>query len=160
MDYNPPLQPVVLNLAFGAENSPNICWVCGTQTALEEHHMIPRAYGGQDGPVICLCAVCHSNTHKLADASGKEKPTLQLAQSIAKTTNKISLTRLQQLAIIILQSKQITVNDKNKTAVYIDRFEAQTLRELKELAKVYQLNQKQLVRLAIRTLHQKTFMQR
>lgn len=157
MLYQPPLAPAILDMAFGADNSPGVCWVCGSTVALEEHHMIPRAYGGQDGPVICLCATCHSNVHKLADATGLAKPELSIAKSIALTDNKISLTRLQQLAIIIIQAKATTQKDPNKTAVYMDRFEAETLKKLKSLAKALRLNQKQVVRLAIAHLYGKYF---
>lgn len=153
---HPPEVPDKLNLAFGAENSPNICWVCGLTTSLEEHHMIPRAYGGQDGPVITLCAGCHSCVHKLADYNAQD---LEYAHKLLKTDNKKSLTRLSELAIIIAYSKQATKNDENKTIVFMDRFPASVNRQLKALAKVLKKDQRTIVRLAIAQLYKVYFKQ-
>lgn len=52
------------------------CWVCekkfpefgGTQHDLvqEFHHIIPRAYGGLDGPTVSLCSGHHTTLHDIA----------------------------------------------------------------------------------------------
>ena len=49
------------------------CWICGRRftdsggTALrEDHHLIPRAYGGVDGPVVSICDSHHTKVHKIA----------------------------------------------------------------------------------------------
>lgn len=39
------------------------CWVCSSPEALEEHHLVPRAYGGLKGPTVTLCGTCHSVLH-------------------------------------------------------------------------------------------------
>ena len=150
----PPDNPDKLNMAFGAVNSPDICWVCGLTTSLEEHHMIPRAYGGQDGPTITLCAGCHSSVHKLADYNAQD---VSYAQKLLKTVNKKSLTRLVELAIIIAYSKQATKNDENKTIIFMDRFPASVNKQLKALAKILKKDQRTIVRLAIAQLYKHYF---
>ena len=51
------------------------CWVCGVRfkTSLppgpatrEDHHIIPRNAGGEDGPEVSLCERHHAIAHKIA----------------------------------------------------------------------------------------------
>ena len=46
------------------------CWACDvpfTNNLLpEDHHVIPRAFGGNDGPQVRLCSDHHSLLHKMA----------------------------------------------------------------------------------------------
>ena len=42
------------------------CWVCSESSGLNNHHVIPQAYGGVNGPQVTLCAVCHSKVHATA----------------------------------------------------------------------------------------------
>jgi hypothetical protein len=42
------------------------CWCCGERDSLHEHHCIPQAYGGVDGPTVTLCGVCHNLIHAAA----------------------------------------------------------------------------------------------
>lgn len=50
-----------------------ICFVCGEDrpNSLEEHHIVPRRYGGSDRKenLVTLCASCHSAIEKLYDDS-------------------------------------------------------------------------------------------
>lgn len=51
------------------------CWVCTDTSSLHEHHIIPQAYGGVDGPTVTLCATCHNGVHHVADGREEMKPT-------------------------------------------------------------------------------------
>ena len=46
------------------------CWICGTPFSHdrqeERHHVIPRAYGGTNGPQVSLCDSHHSALHQIA----------------------------------------------------------------------------------------------
>ena len=42
------------------------CWVCGDKTGLNDHHVVPQAYGGRDGPQVTLCASHHTFIHTVA----------------------------------------------------------------------------------------------
>jgi hypothetical protein len=46
------------------------CRVCRAVVPLtfeQQHHTIPRAAGGRDGPTVSLCAGCHHDLHRVAD---------------------------------------------------------------------------------------------
>lgn len=52
------------------------CHVCAAVVPItfeQEHHVVPQAAGGKDGPTAQLCAGCHHALHRLADMmrSGK-----------------------------------------------------------------------------------------
>jgi hypothetical protein len=53
----------------------NHCWLCGDSSSLHEHHIIPQAYGGVDGPLVTLCATCHNGVHHVADGRSEMRPT-------------------------------------------------------------------------------------
>jgi hypothetical protein len=42
------------------------CWVCSQRHGLNDHHVIPQAYGGVDGPQVTLCASHHTLIHTVA----------------------------------------------------------------------------------------------
>jgi len=44
------------------------CVLCESRTRLEEHHEIPRAYGGHDSQLHVLCVSCHDFIHDTAVA--------------------------------------------------------------------------------------------
>jgi len=46
----------------------NKCELCGSKLRLEEHHEIPRAYGGHDSTLHILCVGCHDFIHDMAVA--------------------------------------------------------------------------------------------
>lgn len=52
----------------------NHCWVCDDVSSLHEHHIIPQAYGGVDGPTVTLCATCHNGVHHVADGRADMRP--------------------------------------------------------------------------------------
>lgn len=60
------------------------CFICGDEreNSLEEHHIVPRRFGGSDRDenLVTLCASCHSAIEKIYDDSfyerlGVSKPT-------------------------------------------------------------------------------------
>lgn len=53
------------------------CWVCQLKLSdsgghpscvRNEHHIVPRAYGGEDGPTVSLCSADHDLLHVIAEA--------------------------------------------------------------------------------------------
>lgn len=42
------------------------CWACKTKEGLHNHHVIPQAYGGVDGPLVTLCGTHHTLIHEVA----------------------------------------------------------------------------------------------
>lgn len=52
-----------------AESRFGKCEVCGNETDLEGHHIIPISYGGpKDGKLVNLCESCHFRIHKTAES--------------------------------------------------------------------------------------------
>lgn len=144
-----------LDFSMGHINSEGKCWICGSTLSLEYHHIIPRAYGGEHGPQVGLCADHHSAIHLLSE-SDIDKVGLD-ALTIFKGLSKIGLTKAIELAIIIIRARHATKDDQNKTAVFMDRFPAKTRNQLKRLASYYKTNQKKVVRQAIEELHNRIF---
>jgi hypothetical protein len=49
------------------------CYICGDKYGLHTHHIIPRAYGGTNGPTVTLCGGCHTLIHSIAVHKNKEE---------------------------------------------------------------------------------------
>jgi hypothetical protein len=48
--------------------------VCGSATkSAHGHHVVPRASGGSEGPVVDLCGDCHTVVHSAAKRMGRGK---------------------------------------------------------------------------------------
>jgi hypothetical protein len=43
--------------------NPGHCAACGFSGDVQEHHIVPRAYGGRSRPTVYLCDRCHAATH-------------------------------------------------------------------------------------------------
>ncbi|ELK45249.1 HNH endonuclease [Halobacillus sp. ACCC02827] len=40
------------------------CDLCGrSPVKTTEHHLVPKQYGGTDGPTVMLCSACHRQIH-------------------------------------------------------------------------------------------------
>lgn len=112
------------------------CWVCGARfitsnppgsAICEVHHVVPRAYGGQNGPLVGLCDTCHSKVHKLSNGQD-----LSLLNGLGQQGQ----TRLKYLAQVIINAKSITNSDPNKllpVSFKITKEEAQKLEILKSV---------------------------
>lgn len=91
------------------------CYVCKRHfkngVVKEEHHIIPRAYGGLRGPTVTLCADHHTLVHNLADtAITKWHP---LLINLTPEGRKLA----SRLAEVIINAKAATSDDPNKYAV-------------------------------------------
>ena len=151
MTFNPPATPIKLNFKNGVVNSQGACWVCGTtedEEKLDYHHVIPRALGGEAGPVVGLCQPCHRRTHELGNGDQNALP---------ETSNRIALQRLFVLSRVISEAGNRTKNDPNKTAIFSARFSANTKHKLRALARVSKKSQKTVIETAIDELYGKVF---
>lgn len=96
------------------------CWVCGSRfndlqenagpAMREEHHVIPRAYGGEDGPTVSLCDLHHATLHKIAVCMKTSKPYHQYTLKHSVSQKK----KLIFLASKVYEAEQLTRNDPNK----------------------------------------------
>lgn len=85
------------------------CWVCTDSSSLHEHHIIPQAYGGVDGPTVTLCATCHNGVHHVADGREEMKPT--------SWNTKEKLGKGQWLVSAIVQARILASTSTNKRVI-------------------------------------------
>ena len=101
------------------EGFHEVCWICGSRlntadppgaASCEDHHVVPRAYGGSNGPLVSLCASCHSKLHRLACSN----PPYNVA-GITKT--ELEGQKLDYLARVAYNSRIAVSQDLNKKTI-------------------------------------------
>lgn len=135
------------------------CWVCRANFAnnayskRHDHHIIPRAFGGTDGPQVSLCNAHHSLLHDLGDSyiSGDEKRR-RVLQSKIDTLPPLSRIRLVWLASRVYVSWQATGKDPNKLTLVSVQFSKQELEVLSRLAKRLGLSRNDAIKAALQRL--------
>lgn len=112
------------------------CWVCGVRfgPAVKEHkhHVVPRAYGGIDGPQVSICDSHHSALHEIALKLYTKKPYFKLLGSDPNVNKK-----LLYLASVVYNARLMTENDPNKKPLIVESVRKETLDKLKRLRSVY-----------------------
>lgn len=78
------------------------CIICGTIKSIHEHHIVPRAYGGENGPTVNICAIHHNIVHSAAICG--EKSRRQLISGHAEEQKR----RLLDLILIIRRARVAT----------------------------------------------------
>jgi hypothetical protein len=135
----------------------DFCWVCNVRFSAnvkeERHHIIPRAYGGVDGPQVSLCDSHHSALHAIALRLYSKKPYFDLL-----TKTPALDTKLMYLASVACNARLVTENDPNKRQVFVWSPGGETLQQLKQLKTVYgRISRDKLLALAIANLHTQHF---
>lgn len=142
------------------------CWVCGVRfndlttnpgpANREEHHIIPRAYGGSDGPVVSLCDSHHTALHKMAVALASGKPYFQHLNGHSRDQQN----KLLFLATRVRDAEAATRNDPNKKASVVLSLDAATASKLDALKKVYPQARSRagVIKVAIDVLYNRTFL--
>lgn len=122
------------------------CWLCNAPnngvTTFEDHHIVPRHLGGTNGPLVFLCAHCHTNVHKTAEYWYKKefKPLYNNVQKDVK---------LKYLAGVICKARQLVEKTKGKQTVISGRLDYETHSNLKALAKYLGMSQHTAMKYAI-----------
>lgn len=139
------------------------CWVCNAQrkdidasvAPMEEHHIVPRSYGGADGPTVTICPACHTNAHTCGEALFKGNSTLVYKFY----SDQIKQDRCLYLAEVICRSKALASKSENKRYVYSGFLKAETHKKLRDLVTFYgkKASQQKIIVLAIEELHKKHF---
>lgn len=104
------------------------CWVCDSPSSLHEHHMIPQAYGGTDGPTVTLCASCHNGVHHVADGREDMKPSYWVTQQ--------QQGKGAYLVKIIQQSRIVSSKSANKRVIVTLELTAEQAKMLDRLKAV------------------------
>lgn len=133
------------------------CWVCGTRfdhsNKEERHHIIPCAYGGEDGPQVSLCDSHHQALHDIALKLYCKTPYFQLL-----TKNRMWDRKILYLAEVACNARMLTENDPNKSVPSTLYFKGEVLEKLKRLKTVYPKSSRQaLVEAGINLLYDRHF---
>lgn len=103
------------------------CIVCGSSEGLQEHHVIPRTYGGLNGPTVILCTKHHALVHSLAQADNEwlvrdklishyarlPKAEFELEGRVSKEGND----HLLQLASVIIRAKNSIKHESRRMTI-------------------------------------------
>lgn len=144
--------------------SQPFCWVCqavffpeGNDPSVirNDHHVIPRAYGGTDGPTVSLCSADHDMLHLLAQKiiSGKDSE----AHALLKLSPTGQRPRLMYLAMSIVSAHNLLANDPNKMRSITVRLNGANSDRLQKLAGFYSLSKESLVLRLINEKHSELF---
>lgn len=116
------------------------CWVCearfigtGGLEMREDHHVVPRAYGGVDGPTITLCTGHHTKLHEIAKCLIKGRSHFHLLHGEDQTQIK----KLLYLANAVYSAELATRNDPNKAASVMLTLNARHKHMVDSLKKVF-----------------------
>lgn len=143
------------------------CWVCGQRftdanppgsASREDHHVIPVAYGGADGPLVSLCSSHHAILHRIAVFMKGDKPYFELlANHTEQQRHKILM-----LAEFVYNAEQATRNDPNKNVLVTLKLGREHRVKLEQLKRVYPQarGRADIVKLAIDTLYSFHFRKR
>ncbi len=138
------------------------CWVChrkfvfagGTEQP-HYHHIIPRAFGGTDGPEVSLCDTCHSTAHRIAEQLIKDKPYHQFLQGRDAGRQK----HLMWLATRIHQSYLAVQNDPNKATSVSFTLKAADQKLIDDLKPILNVKSREAVILkCVALIHSRHFM--
>lgn len=133
------------------------CWVCktkfGPNLVPEDHHVIPRAYGGVDGPQVRLCSDHHTGLHEVGKRLYAGKPYHDLLSGNAEQDK-----RLVYLGTVACNARLATENDPNKTLVVVLSLTNQHKKMLEDLKKVTNARSRAAVfLLSLESLHKRHF---
>lgn len=137
------------------------CWVCNVEfennpnAARHDHHIIPRAFGGVNGPQVSLCNAHHDLLHALADAfiSGNS---LQVEKRLASVEGMPpdAQTKLVWLASRVYIAHQVTSEDPNKKTLVTIPLSQQEVLLLSKLQKQLGLTRPATLKAALMKLAQ------
>lgn len=139
------------------------CWVCqvrftsdGGTEQRHDHHILPRAYGGTDGPEVSICDGHHSAVHRIGECLIHEKPHHQFLRG--EPTAQVK--KIMYLATRIHEIYLLTKNDPNKAVSVNLVLTAQHRNMIDALKPVLGVRSREAVFLAaLEALHRRHFVQ-
>lgn len=140
------------------------CWICsakftgnGGSAVREDHHVVPRAFGGVDGPTVTLCENHHGKLHRIAVALKAGKPYFENLQH----EDIYKVKKLLYLANQVYNAELVMRNDPNKAASVMMTLNARHRGMVDSVKKIYpQAKSREAVfLLALEALYSKHFIQ-
>jgi len=114
--------PILKNLIV------NHCIVCnrsGNIVALHNHHIVPRAFGGRNGPQITLCVDHHEFIHDMA-----KKKTIVTCDALLTKHGQRAII-LSYLINLIIKAEKMTIGDSNKIIKFSCELPQKTVDKMK-----------------------------
>lgn len=139
------------------------CWVTGLKNKRHEHHVVPRAYGGDAGPTVTLNADVHNLLHdchkELTSKLGKGNERairLRYTDKVSSmaVNKQLAKQRFTYLVDVILNAQEMAKHSKNKR---VSGYSASTHTMLVALTKRLKKSQSDIVDIAIKALHDSYF---
>lgn len=136
------------------------CWVClrrfDPNLLEEQHHIIPKAYGGMNGPLVSLCSDHHTALHEVGKRIYAKKPFYDLLSK-----DPVQDKKLVYLGTIACNARIATENDPNRRQMIVLSLSKDHKRMLKSLKKVYRgKSQPSIFELALEHLYDRHFAKR
>lgn len=103
------------------------CWICTKRQGLNDHHVIPQAYGGVDGPQVTLCASHHTQVHTVA-----LKNPANWDVALREDHSPEQVAKLQELVRLIAKARKATAHMERPMMVQ-HKFNKDRSLKLKEL---------------------------
>ena len=118
-----------------------------------EHHVIPRAFGGEDGPTVSLCSSHHDLMHMVA---------LRLISGSTYGDLVEGLTSAEHLRIMYLASRiklasDYSRNDPNKLVIVSYKWTRAINKQLSEIAKFKGKPKEEILKALIQESHRHLF---
>jgi hypothetical protein len=140
------------------------CWVCERRficsnppgiVTRNEHHIVPKAAGGVDGPQVSLCSDHHDSLHKIALRMAAKKPYFDLVNQETDAQKK----KLYWLATVVHNAFAATKDDPNKKAIATVELDRRQQDMVAQLMGVYPKakSREALLALALEALFSKHF---
>lgn len=128
------------------------CWACQKRFYPEgddpsvirnDHHVIPRAYGGTDGPTVALCSADHDLLHLIAQKiiSGKAPEAQALLNRVPLSSQK----RISYLASRVVIAYNALNDDPNKSKSITLRMSGAVSTQLDRLAGFYSCSREKVL---------------
>lgn len=141
------------------------CWLCSTKDSLEDHHIIPRCNGGENGPQVTLCGVCHAAIHKMAMHQYVKSPEKDLQLVLPKLIetyqsnwNVTQALRAYFLSCSIHYTSKLVKNDSNKSARFSTKWTGKQRAMIRKLKTATGLkSQEEIIQLALNNLYARYF---
>lgn len=131
------------------------CWVCNENIGLSssdrkrnDHHIIPVAYGGAEGPQVSLCSAHHSLLHEVALSfiSGRKNSSLQALQGLSP----IASYKVTWLASRVYLAHEVFSKDVRRRIKVTLHFSAESLQELDAARRSLNQSRERFINNAIR----------
>lgn len=134
----------------------NTCWACGrlfdNNLLRNDHHVIPSAFGGSDGPQVSLCSPHHILLHNIAERLLKNRD----YQSLLVGLETGCMLRVMFLAFRAAYAEFLTRKEPNKRVHVSVTLPASLVQEVNDLTKSLGVDRTVFLEQAIRVAVKKS----